>query len=360
MQDKQNIAIIISSLGMGGAERVASFLSNNLPFNITLILWSDKNKFYSINERVKVCVIETKRGIFGGIGANLSKIFNLVKIFKEQKIVLAISLIHQTNILSILASKIAKIKIIVTEHSIYESLEKEKAWFFLRKITYPYANCVTTLTNKDLKNYSFLKKVCVMPNPISVEEEELKDYNAYKPYILSAGRMIESKHFEELIEAFSKFNKKHKEYSLLLAGDGVLSESLEHKARDLGAKVIFLGRQENLYSLYKQAEFFALSSHKEGLSNVLIEALMCGIPVVSYDCPYGPAEIIEHEVNGLLVKLGDVDELSEAFCQMVLQRDDFKRETTKIKVRFSKEVVLEKWERLILSFINSNKESKCK
>ncbi|CAM2923973.1 glycosyltransferase family 4 protein [Helicobacter burdigaliensis] len=347
MQDKKNIAIIISSLSMGGAERVASFLANHLPFNITLILWSDKNRFYAVSENVKVCVIGHKRGIFGGLGANFSKILALVRIFKEQKIDLAISCIHQTNILSILASKIAKIKVVATEHSIYESLEKQKAWFFLRKIIYPYTDCVTTLTSKDLKNYSFLQNVCVMPNPISVEKEELKDYSAYKPYILSAGRMIESKHFDELIEAFAKFSKTHQEYSLLLAGEGALKESLEQKAKELGAKVVFLGRQENLYSLYKQAEFFALSSHKEGLSNVLIEALMCGIPVVSYDCPYGPSEIIENGVNGLLVNLGEVDELSEAFCQMMMQKDNFKQQAPKIKERFSKEIVLEKWEKLI-------------
>ncbi|MDA3967939.1 glycosyltransferase [Helicobacter sp. WB40] len=351
MQDK-NIAIIVSSLSMGGAERVASFLANNLPLNITLIVWSDKNRFYTINENVKLCVIGHKRGILGGLGANFSKILALVRIFKEQKINLVISLIHQTNILSIIASKIAKIKIIATEHSIYESLEQQKAWFFLRKIIYPYANCVTTLTSKDLQNYSFLQNVCVMPNPIELEKEELKDYSAYKPYILSAGRMIESKHFDELIEAFAKFNKKHKEYSLLLAGDGALKEGLEENAKNLGVKIVFLGKQKNLYSFYKQAEFFALSSHKEGLSNVLIESLMCGIPVVSYDCPYGPGEIIEHGVNGLLVKLGDVEGLSEAFCQMAVQKDILKQQAPNIKERFGKEVVLEKWEKLILSFFD--------
>lgn len=348
MQDKKNIAIIVSSLSMGGAEKVASFLANNLPFNITLILWSDKNRFYSVNENVKICVIGNKRiPLIGGLISNITKIFSLVKIFKKHKIDLTISFIHQTNILNIIASNLAKIKSITTEHSIYESLESQKVWFLLRKIIYPYATCITTLTSKDLKNYSFLKNICVMPNPISIEEGELKDYSTYKPYILSAGRMIESKHFDELIEAFAKFSKTHTEYSLLLAGDGALRESLEQKSKELGAKVVFLGKQENLYSLYKQAEFFALSSYKEGLSNVLIEALMCGIPVVSYDCPYGPGEIIEHNKNGFLVELGNVERLEEAFYQLIQQKEQMSKEAPKIKERFGKEVVLKKWQELI-------------
>ena len=186
-----------------------------------------------------------------------------------------------------------------------------------------------------------------MPNPVVIKKpvESYEDFSAYKPYILSAGRMIKLKHFEELLEVFGEFAKSNPQVSLLLAGDGECRDSLENQARALGAKIVFLGQMENLYLAYKNAEFFALTSHREGLSNVLIEALMCGIPVVSYDCPYGPSEIISN--NGILVKMGDKNALLRGFEEMLENREEFAKNTGAIYEKFGEEVVLEKWRELI-------------
>lgn len=344
------IVLVVSSLRMGGAEKVASFLANALvnEYRIVLALWSKKEQFYTLDPRVEVIEITSKRR---GILGNFEKINALAKLFKEQSANLVISFIHQSNILAILAGA-KRIPTIATEHSIYTSLSG--IWAYLRKLVYPYASCVTTLTHKDLLHYVRLKNVRVMPNPICVAQDDSRDYSAFKPYVLSAGRMIESKHFDELLEAFAIFSKKnngqHKEFSLLLAGDGKEREKLEKQAKDLGIKAVFLGRLETLYNAYSNAEFFALSSHKEGLSNVLIEALMCGIPVVSYDCPYGPSEIIEN--NGYLVELGNVESLAEHFEKALENRDSLAKNAPKINERFSEAVVLEKWRALIQEFIS--------
>ncbi|WP_232086787.1 glycosyltransferase [Helicobacter winghamensis] len=344
------IVLVVSSLRMGGAEKVASFLANALvnEYRIVLALWSKKEQFYTLDPSVKVIEITSKRH---GILGNFEKINALAKLFKEQRANLVISFIHQSNILAILASA-KRIPTIATEHSIYTSLSG--IWAYLRKLVYPYASCVTTLTHKDLRHYACLKNVRVMPNPICVAQDDSRDYSVFKPYVLSAGRMIESKHFDELLEAFAIFSKKnngkHKEFFLLLAGDGKEREKLEKQAKDLGIKAVFLGRLETLYNAYSNAEFFALSSHKEGLSNVLIEALMCGIPVVSYDCPYGPSEIIEN--NGYLVELGNVESLAEHFEKTLENRDSLAKNALKINERFSEAVVLEKWRALIQEFIS--------
>lgn len=344
--DKPTLALVISSLRMGGAEKVASFLANALvdSYRIILVLWSDEKRFFSLESQIEVVVIPAKlRGVFG----NIERILRLRRCFLEYKVDLVISFIHQTNILSILAAKMSGIAVIATEHSIYESLENQKLWKALRRLVYPLANQVTTLTKRDLRNYGFLKRVCVMPNPIAVKKpvglEE--DFSAYKPYILSAGRMIKSKHFEELLEVFGEFAKSNPQVSLLLAGDGECRDSLEKEAKALGAKIVFLGQVENLYFAYKNAEFFALTSHREGLSNVLVESLMCGIPVVSYDCPYGPSEIISN--NGILVKMGDKKALLKAFFEMLENRQKFAKNTEAVYERFGEEVVLKKWRELI-------------
>lgn len=346
-QEQKCIVLVISSLRMGGAEKVASLLANTLcnTYKVVLVLWSKEEQFYTLDSRVQVEAISSKKcGILG----NMQRIKALAKLFREQNANLVISFVHQTNILAILASQFAKrIPIIATEHSIHASLSG--VWGYLRFLTYPYARCVTTLTHKDLRHYGSLKNVRVMPNPISVKKSDSNNYEVFKPYVLSVGRMIKSKHFDELLAAFKIFTAKHSEFTLLLAGDGDCRKRLEEQARELGIKVVFLGRLENLYNAYVNAEFFALSSHKEGLSNVLIEALLCGIPVVSYDCPYGPSEIIKD--NGYLVKLGNVESLAEHFEKVLENRETLVKNTFKIKERFGEIAVLDKWRALVEEFI---------
>ncbi|OCR16653.1 glycosyltransferase [Helicobacter pullorum] len=350
-QTKKTLAFVISSLRMGGAEKVASFLANHFvdSYNVILVLWSDENRFFEVDKRVKIIVLPAKmRGIFG----NIERIFGLIKCFKSFRVDLAVSFIHQTNILAIIASKIARIPVIATEHSIYASLDNSKMWKFLRRIIYPLANQVTTLTKGDLENYRFLKNVCVMPNPVSLEVCSEPNLEIYKPYILSAGRMIKTKHFEELLEVFGEFSKQNPKFSLLLAGDGECKDSLQKQAESLGAKIVFLGRVENLYNAYKNAEFFALTSHREGLSNVLIESLMCGIPAVSYDCPYGPSEIIHNKKNGILVEMGNKQALLEAFLEMSQKRDSFAKNTQEIYARYGVGEVFKKWQKMICLMLN--------
>lgn len=358
IQQRKSVALVISSLRMGGAERVASIIANKLAhqYRILLFVWSDKERFYPLDSNVEIRIITTK---YKGMLGNVVRIFKLWKTFKQERIDLSIGFIHQTNILTILASKTARIPSIATEHSIFNALDS-KFWRILRGWVYPLAYCVTTLTKQDLQHYSFVKNTFVLPNPVEIPlalipQTTLEFINSQKPYILSAGRMIESKGFEELLEAFRIFSAQFPQYTLLLAGDGILKERLELQAQGLKCK--FLGKIESLEPYYANAEFFALASHKEALSNVLIESLMCGTPVVSYRCPYGPEEIISSDdtkPNGILVEM-DIDKtkriefLASAFAKMAQNRESYAKNTTEVKKIFSQEIVLAKWQDLIIS-----------
>ena len=154
------------------------------------------------------------------------------------------------------------------------------------------------------------------------------------------------------MEVFGEFSKQNPKFSLLLAGDGECKDSLQKQAESLGAKIVFLGRVENLYNAYKNAEFFALTSHREGLSNVLIESLMCGIPAVSYDCPYGPSEIIHNKKNGILVEMGNKQALLEAFLEMSQKRDSFAKNTQEIYAKYGVGEVFKKWQKMICLMLN--------
>lgn len=355
--NRKTLAIVISSLRMGGAERVASLLANTLThhYRILLCVWSEEEKFYPLDSKVEIKVITTKkRGMLG----NLMRILLLWRAFESERVDLSIGFIHQTNILTILASKMARIPCIATEHSIYDALDS-KVWRLGRTLTYPLANCVTTLTRQDLEHYHFVKNACVLPNPVETNKDlgtpsQQKFIESCKPYILSAGRMIASKGFGELIEAFRIFSAKFPQYTLLLAGDGIQREALEMRATGLKCK--FLGKVKSLAPYYASAEFFALASHREALSNVLIESLLCGTPVVSYDCPYGPKEIIlsnSLKQNGILVEMNEkrIESLAAAFVTMSQNRENYAKNTSEIRGHFAREVVLEKWQKLICQLI---------
>ncbi|MFA5860022.1 MAG: glycosyltransferase, partial [Elusimicrobiota bacterium] len=132
------------------------------------------------------------------------------------------------------------------------------------------------------------------------------------PVIVTCGRLVQCKNFELLIRAVGEVIKQMP-VRLALIGDGVERSNLEYLVRKLGLEksVVFLGFQVNPYKYLKRSTVFALSSDIESFGLVLVEAMICGIPVVSTDCPSGPREIVTHEKNGLLSPVRDINKLAD-------------------------------------------------
>jgi glycosyltransferase involved in cell wall biosynthesis len=127
------------------------------------------------------------------------------------------------------------------------------------------------------------------------------------------GRLIPQKDYPTLINAFSIL-RRTKKARLVILGEGNERSQLESMIRELGVTedTRLLGFRENPYTYMARAAVFVLSSVSEGLATVVIEALACGIPVVSTNCRYGPAEILENGKYGRLVPVGNPDALAEA------------------------------------------------
>ena len=139
-----------------------------------------------------------------------------------------------------------------------------------------------------------------------------------KKYILCAGRLEKQKSVHYAIEAFALARPFLKgNYYLKIVGQGSLEKELKNlvKCLKIEQHVLFEGFQKNITSYYLKAKATLLSSTYEGFGNVLIESIMLGTPIISFDCPSGPDEII-NDLNGKLVKFGDIKGLSRAIIDV--------------------------------------------
>lgn len=172
-----------------------------------------------------------------------------------------------------------------------------------------------------------------------------------KPTVIMVGRLDPQKGYDYLIEAHAILICKGIQHNLVIIGEGEFLEQLQQQAANLGVSdsVHFLGFQSNPHKFMKHATVFALSSRFEGFGLVIAEALFCGTPVVSTDCPSGPSEILEGGKYGILVKPEDPQALAEGIETVLC--DEAKREHLAKLSRlrsetFDERKIAAKWEAL--------------
>ena len=180
--------------------------------------------------------------------------------------------------------------------------------------TYPRLDALAVLTERDAREYArFLTgppRLAAIPNAVRKLEGERASLNGTT--ILAAGRLTPQKGFDLLIEAFARLAAAHPDWRLRICGGGPEREELERLIDQHGlADVVSLtGRVKRLGEEMARASLFVLSSRFEGFPLILVEAMSKGLPVVSFDCPTGPREVIHDHRNGILVPPADIDALA--------------------------------------------------
>ncbi|MDR2401737.1 MAG: glycosyltransferase [Deferribacteraceae bacterium] len=225
---------------------------------------------------------------------------------------------------------------------------------FLYKITkrllFATADAVVALTDGD-SPLTRNKNTYVIRNPIpTVYSAEKGEFERGKT-ALFVGRLVPQKNLNHLLKAWVMAKDSLNGWKLVIVGGGELESSIKGFARKLKLteSVVFAGETDSVAEYYKTASFFVMSSMHEGLPVVLIEALFYGLPAVSYDCPFGPREIIKHNVNGILVENGNIAALSEAIVKMVLDnefREKLAAGTAESMDKFSMEGIAADWDKL--------------
>lgn len=333
------ILMFIDHLGEGGAERVATVLtnyfSNDEKNKIKIVLFINKIE-YSIDnakKNVDIDVIDYSENKVIRVKERLNFYVKSIKSFQPDVIY---ALGNVVSIYSGLAHKIShsKSKLIVSERT---DPSREPHNFILKKVRnmcYGMADvlvCQTESAKEYFPNY-IQKKSVVIPNPIS---PNLPRWTGEKSkVIITACRLEKQKNLPMLLEAFKKIHNQMEEYELHIYGNGSLRQEIENYIVREGLEdaVKLMGFSKQIANKMAEAYMYVSSSDYEGISNSMLEALGIGVPTICTDCPVGGARMfIESGTNGILVKVGDVEGLYMAMKKMI--------EDSKFAKRVSKESV---------------------
>lgn len=256
------------------------------------------------------------------------------------------------NITTILATLGLKIPVIVSERVDPSQHPIGLLQNFLRKVTYPLADHIVVQTTQ-IQNY-FPKKlhprISIIPNPVSLPSNgsHLPNIDYERKKIIATGRLEAQKGFDLLLQAFSVVHDKHPEWELVIWGEGSKRPALEalRAYLKLEAHVHLPGLTNNIIQILSEGSLFVLSSRYEGFPNSLCEAMAVGLPVIAFDCGSGAADIIRHNIDGLLVPAQNVDALSNAMLRLIQDfelRKQYGNCAKEIVDRFSLEKILDKW-----------------
>jgi glycosyltransferase involved in cell wall biosynthesis len=338
------IALVISSLGPGGAERVMSILANAWTARgttVTLITLGDAERdFYEIDPRVRRVALGTaarSSNALAGTVSNVCRILALRGALRSERPDVVVSFITTTNVLSVLACRALRIPCVVSERTSPPNPKARGLWALGFRYAYPLAHGIVAQTNRaaDWLRHRFPSvPVHVIANPIVLDDtsggevaENARAHSAVgEPFVVAMGRLSVEKGFDLLLEAFASAAAPRPDWSLAVVGEGPERPNLEEQVKRLGLsrQVHLLGLMRNPHALLRRAALFVLPSRYEGMPTALLEAMACGLPCVSFDCPSGPRELIKNGVNGLLVPPEDVPGLAQALGR-VMDDDGLRR-----------------------------------
>jgi glycosyltransferase involved in cell wall biosynthesis len=279
----------------------------------------------------------------------------LRKLVKREKPDVVLAMPEKVNVWTVLFLIGTGVPVVVSERNDPHRHPQSKIKRMLRCLVYPFAKGFIFQTQEAADYFSRRTRAhgIVLDNPLDTARIPSHCEGARKPVVVAAGRLHSQKNFAMLIRAFARFYKAHHAYSLVIYGEGPERNELMRIASRLGVAgaVELPGQSKTLLSEINDCAMFVLSSDYEGMPNVLIEAMACGLPCVATDCPIGGVRsLIQDGENGLLVEPGNEKRLTAAMSAVADDPDLAERlgnNAAKIQSRLDEAVVAAEWRRYL-------------
>jgi glycosyltransferase involved in cell wall biosynthesis len=342
-QATRRIGLLVPSLEMGGAERVASTLANRwaqLGHEVTLMTFADPHSdAFELGSNVRRVVIggaQTRPGLWPALRKNALRWHRVRQHLLTAQLDVAVSFLNVPNSCLALAGLGTRTVCIGSERSYPPAETFSAAEKWARWLMYGALDAVVAQTEDTaawLRVHTRAKTVVAIANPVQLPLPSTQPcvnpqqwLRADARVMVAIGRLNEGKRFESLIRAFAQActgphdgHREVRHWQLVILGDGPLHGSLQTLVSMLGLKdrVCLPGRVGNVGDWLARADAFAMTSRYEGYPNALLEALASGVPAVACDVLTGPRELIQHGVNGLLVPDHSHAALTEALHQMM-------------------------------------------
>ncbi|MDP3447315.1 MAG: glycosyltransferase [Eubacteriales bacterium] len=348
----KKLMIVTHKMSGGGCERVIAQLLNCFArdgIECKLVTECGVPSFYDLPESVEQVYLTFDQTL---PARKIPKAYRkLRKLVKQERPDVVLALPEKVNVWTVLYLLGTGVPVVVSERNDPHRHPESKIKRVLRRLVYPFAKGFIFQTKDAAKYfpYAIRRRGIVLDNPLDTSRIPARFEGERKPTVVAAGRLHTQKNFDLLVRAFARFYKTHHTYSLVIYGEGPEKERLQKTASSLGiaAAVELAGQSKTLLEDINDSGMFVLSSDYEGMPNVLIEAMACGLSCIATDCPIGGVRsLLTSGENGLLIPVGDEDALYEAMCKLA---DDesyalwLGQRAAGIRNRLDETLVAQKW-----------------
>jgi len=354
----KKIVLVISSLGGGGAESILVRMSKylcDLGYNVVFVTldFPVLKEKHVLDPKIKRVIIFYRGYSFSSkMYSTIKRFIALRRLIKTEKPFVVLSFMTPTNILTIIATIGLNVKCIVSERTDPSRFSYGYIYDFLTKSLYRFSDKVIVQTEaicNFLRN-RYKADISIIPNFINNKSEVILP--RLEKRIIAVGRLVDNKNFRLLIFAFYRLRKSFPEWTLHIIGEGEQRQNLENLilSLELNNKVILHGYVSNPFPMLMSSSLFVQTSIFEGFPNVLLEAMSCGLPVISTE--ETGYMLIKHNVNGLLFPSGDIDQLVLQLNRLMLNnnlRESLGLEALKVRVDYHIDKIMAQWLNVLFS-----------